>query len=193
MAGRRRTPQTAATRGQAREPVGRQSPALDFILFKIGILRRLLERYSNPVIPEQYGATVAEWRVLTHLFASAPTTATELSARLCADKAEISRACSSLIAKGHVSRRPDKTDARSVLLAITRSGIELHNRILPVRRVLEDELAAVLTASEGRTLHRALDKLIEHLLAKTATPPAGVTAPKRRRSRPARPRSAPRS
>jgi DNA-binding MarR family transcriptional regulator len=122
-----------------------------------------MERYSSPIGPAQHHTTLAEWRVLTHLFSCSPTTVTELRTRLCADKAEVSRACSSLITKGYIIQRPDPSDARSTLLIVTPSGIDLHNRILPLRQILEDELAAALTAQESTMLHQALDKLIQYL------------------------------
>lgn len=186
----------AAGRRQAAGQSGRRSAALSFIMYKIGILRRLIERYSNPTIPERTGTTVAEWRVLTHLYAAPAMTATELSARLSADKAEVSRACANLIAKGHVSRRPDKSDGRSMLLAISRSGVALHDRILPLRRALEEELGAVLHDREAKALHRAMDQLIDYLAAKVA---AGITLPHEvqpspsPRGRAGRARAAPRS
>jgi DNA-binding MarR family transcriptional regulator len=152
---------------------GRRSQALDFVIYKVGILRRLIERYANPPITEGHGLTVAEWRVLTHLFTTSPMTATELSARLWTDKAEVSRASSALIAKSLITSRPDAEDRRSTLLAITKSGEQLHDRILPLRRLLQDELTAVLTARESRMLHMTLDKLIEYLSAQLA---AGETA-----------------
>jgi DNA-binding MarR family transcriptional regulator len=186
IARRRRPPASKAKRA------GRRSRAHDFIIFKIGILRRLIERYANPWITEGHDMTVAEWRILTHLFSASPMTATELSGRLCTDKAEVSRACSSLIANGHVSSNPDPDDRRSTFLAITRSGEQLHDRILPLRQALQDELAARLTASENRTLHKALNKLIEHLSVRLAdggaeiSPPPARTPARRKRPAPAR-------
>lgn len=157
-------------------------------MFKVGMLRRMIERYSNPTIPRRFGTTVAEWRVLTHLYSSSPMTATALSARLCADKAEVSRACNSLIRKGHVTRQLDASDARSMHLAISRSGVALHDRILPLRRALEDELKGILGAAQTEQLHRTLDELIRHFAAKletaTVPPPAAkaLTRARRRQS-----------
>jgi DNA-binding MarR family transcriptional regulator len=153
-----------------------RSPALNLFMFKVGILRRLIERYSNPGIPARFDTTIAEWRVLTHLYGSPPMTATDLSVELCADKAEVSRACNSLIAKGHVIRRADRADARSTLLAISPTGIAVHDRILPLRQALEAELEAVLGATATKSVHRALDKLVEHFSARIASGASANTA-----------------
>lgn len=163
-----RRPARAKTPQPKSQKAAERSPALHLFMFKVGILRRLIERYSNPTIPERFDTTVAEWRVLTHLYGCPPMTATDLSVELCADKAEVSRACNSLIAKGHVIRRADRSDARSTLLAISPSGIAVHDRILPLRQALEAELGTVLGAAATKTVHRSLDKLIEHFSARIA-------------------------
>jgi DNA-binding MarR family transcriptional regulator len=171
----RRAARNQAARIKPQKAAGR-SPALALVMYKVHMLRRLIERYANPTIPDRYGTTVAEWRVLTHLYFASPMTATELSMQLAADKAEISRACNSLIAKGHVSRRADRSDARSTRLILNQSGIVLHDRILPLRQALEDEMRTVLGTAESKAFHRSLDKLIQYFAGKIAAAPV-VTKP----------------
>jgi DNA-binding MarR family transcriptional regulator len=139
----------------------RDSPAHHFLIYKIGILRRLLDRCSGPALTEQSGLTVAEWRVLTHLYAWSPITARQISLRVHADKAEISRACARLIARGYAIRRSHATDRRSAQLAITPRGERLHDAIIPLRRAQQDELEMLLTAREAAELRRLLDKWTE--------------------------------
>jgi DNA-binding MarR family transcriptional regulator len=150
-----------------REPNGRtgrdESPAHQFFIYKVGILRRLLDRYSSPAITDQFDLTVAEWRVLTQLYSTSPTTAWQLCLRVHADKAEISRACAGLVARGYATRRADPKDRRSVLLAITPRGERLHDAIVPVRQALQSDLESALTRPESAELHRLLDKLIRHV------------------------------
>jgi DNA-binding MarR family transcriptional regulator len=92
-----------------------------------------------------------------------PTTAWQLCLRVHADKAEISRACAGLVARGFANRRADPKDRRSVLLAITPRGERLHDAIVPLRQALQDELESALTRTETAELHRLLDKLIRHV------------------------------
>src|SRR5947209_17091545 len=84
---------------------GKESPAHDAIIYRIGILRRLLDRYSAPRLTQQSGLLVAEWRVLTNLYPESPATASALRRRSYADRAEVSRACASLIKKGLITRK----------------------------------------------------------------------------------------
>jgi DNA-binding MarR family transcriptional regulator len=148
------------TRQNGRSAVAatRESPAHRFLIYKIGLLRRLLDRCSGPALTEQSGLTVAEWRVLTHLYGWSPITARQISLRVHADKAEISRACAGLIARGYATRRDDANDRRSALLAITPRGERLHDAIIPLRRAQQDALETLLTAREVAELRRLLDK-----------------------------------
>jgi DNA-binding MarR family transcriptional regulator len=153
----------AAGAGRASD---RASPAHRSFIYKIGILRRLLDRYSGPTLAVQSGLTLAEWRVLTNLYSSSPTTSRQLCLRLHTDKAEVSRACAGLIARGYASRRIDPKDRRSALVVITPRGERLHDAIVPLRQALQKELEAPLKKSEVAELHRILDKLMRHVSEK---------------------------
>ena len=144
------------------------SPAHRSFIYKIGILRRLLDRYSGPSLTDQSGLTLAEWRVLTNLYSSSPTTSRQLCLQLHADKAEVSRACAGLIAQGYASRRIDATDRRSALIVITPRGERLHDTIIPLRQALQRQLEASLSKPEVAELHRMLDKLTQFVSRKVA-------------------------
>jgi DNA-binding MarR family transcriptional regulator len=154
---------------QSPAPATRTSPAHKFFIYKVGILRRALDRYSGPGLVKRSGLTVAEWRVLTHLY-EAPATALELRMQGHADKAEISRACAGLVAKGFVRADVDPNDRRSAVLAITTRGIKLHDAIIPLRQALQDELEAWLSPREIVEFHRILDKLTLRLAGRIRAP-----------------------
>jgi len=159
------------------------SPAHTFFIYKIGVLRRLLDRYSGPALTNRFNLTLAEWRVLTHLYAESPVTAWQLCQRVHADKAEVSRACAGLVARGYIKRRADAKDRRSVLLTITPRGERLHDAVIPLRQALQDDLEAELSAREVADLHRLLDKLMRYLLQRMSRTPAAEPFAKRPRAR----------
>lgn len=154
--------------GAGRASVRKTSPAHQSFIYKIGILRRLLDRFSGPSLTDQSGLTLAEWRVLSNLYSSSPTTSRQLCLHLHADKAEVSRACAGLTARGYASRRIDATDRRSALLVITPRGERLHDEIVPLRQALQRQLEAALTKAEVAELHRMLDKLTQFVSRKVA-------------------------
>lgn len=156
--------------------------------YKIGQLRKLLDRYSSPVVSEKFDLTLAEWRMLSHIQAGGSVTAFWLCRRLRADRAEVSRACASLIARGYVVSKPNPADARSALLELSRAGRAMFGRIMPVRLQLQKELTEALGQRELAVLYRALDKLTKAISDKmTAAAPAkakhAVRAPAKRAGR----------
>jgi len=179
-----------ATRGKSKATAGagragdrKASPAHRSFIYKIGILRRLLDRYSGAQLTVQSGLTLAEWRVLTNLYSFSPSTSRQLCLRLHADKAEVSRACAALIARGYASRRIDPQDRRSALIVITRRGERRHDEIIPLRQTLQRELEALLTKTEVAELHRILDKLMQYVAEKIGVGSAdGATSGTRRRA-----------
>lgn len=156
--------------------------------YKIGQLRKLLDRYSSPAVSEQFGLSLAEWRMLSHIHAGGSVTAFWLCRRLQADRAEVSRACASLIRRGYVTSKPNPADARSALLELTRSGRAMFDRIMPVRLQLQKELTEVLDRRELAVLYRALDKLTRAISEKM-TPAMAAARGSRASAAPARKRA----
>jgi DNA-binding MarR family transcriptional regulator len=162
-----------AGRKQGRAPEGRSSDAISIeqlLDYKIGQLRKLLDRYSSPAVSERFGLSLAEWRMLSHIQAGGSVTAFWLCRRLQADRAEVSRACASLIRRGYVASRPNPADARSALLELTRAGHAIFRRIMPLRLALQEELTDVLDRRELAVLYGALDKLSRAISDKMAAP-----------------------
>jgi DNA-binding MarR family transcriptional regulator len=172
-----------STAGSDRMPEKRRtSPAHHSFIYKVGILRRLLDRYSGPSLTQQSGLTLAEWRVLTNLYSSSPTTSRQLCLRLRTDKAEVSRACAGLIKRGCAKRRIDPNDRRSALIVITPRGEHLHDAIVPLRQALQKELEAPLRKAEVAELHRILDTLMQHVAGLIGDGPTANATGKRQRA-----------
>ena len=149
------------------DTVDAASPVEETIDYKVGRLRKALDRFSAPVVSD-FGLTLAEWRVLTHVRAGSTVTASWLCERLLVDKAEVSRACASLIKRGLIASKPNPADARSSLLRLTAAGRSIYARILPARLRLDRELASQLTAKERVELCDVLERLTAEMLRKIA-------------------------
>jgi len=188
---KRATNQRTVVENSKTSDKSRTSPVHRFFIYKVGMLRRALDRYSTPAITDQFDVTLAEWRVLTLLYGSSPATVRELCDRLQADKAEVSRACAGLVKRGLASRRSDTDDARSTLITITARGERQHDAIVPVRQALQDELETALSRSEISEFHRLLDKLMDHMRQKIAS--ASEAEPRPAKPERARRKKAPRA
>lgn len=150
-----------ATTSQASSGV---SPVEHTIDYKVGRLRKALDYFSSGEVSAKYGLTLPEWRVLSHIHTGTSVTASWLCRRLLVDKAEISRACASLVDRGYVSARRNPADARSQLMSLTTAGRSLYARVLPERLQLDEELSAILSPRERSALCQALDKLTAFVL-----------------------------
>jgi DNA-binding MarR family transcriptional regulator len=180
-------------RGKASGTKAADVPSIEQLLdYKIGQLRKLLDRYSSPAVSEQFGLSLAEWRMLSHIQAGRSVTAFWLCRRLQADRAEVSRACASLIRRGYVASKPNPADARSALLELTRAGQAMFDRIMPVRLQLQRELVGALDRRELAVLYRALDKLT-WAISEKMTPAVTAAGSGRAAAPPAKRRAAVRS
>ena len=134
--------------------------------YKLGVLRKVLDRYSAPLVSSEFGLSLAEWRVMSHIHAGELVTASWLCERLLADKAEVSRACGSLIGRHFVRRRKNVADGRSHLLYLSQSGRRLYDQILASRLALDTELTELLSEEQKGAFFSAVDILTAHMLQK---------------------------
>jgi DNA-binding MarR family transcriptional regulator len=79
------------------------------------------------------------------------------------DKVKVSRATQSLVAKGLLNQRPDPNDGRSRLLRLTRKGVAIHAKFVPLANRLEAELFEGLSRADIAALGRALTKITTRL------------------------------
>ena len=134
--------------------------------YKLGVLRKVLDRFSAPLVASEFGLSLAEWRVMSHIHAGELVTASWLCERLLADKAEVSRACGSLIGRNFVRRRKNIADGRSHLLYLSQSGRRLYDQILASRLALDAELTELLSEEQKGAFFSAVDILTAHMLQK---------------------------
>ena len=134
--------------------------------YKLGVLRKVLDRFSAPLVASEFGLSWAEWRVMSHIHAGELVTASWLCERLLADKAEVSRACGSLIGRNFVRRRKNIADGRSHLLYLSQSGRRLYDQILASRLALDAELTELLSEEQKGAFFSAVDILTAHMLQK---------------------------
>jgi DNA-binding MarR family transcriptional regulator len=89
--------------------------------------------------------------------------AREIAARTAMDKVKVSRAVTLLMGRRLVLRKADRTDARLQWLELSAAGARMHAAIVPMARVLEEELLAGLDDAEVAVLRRALASIGDRL------------------------------
>lgn len=130
-----------------------------FLPFRLSILSNTVSNTIARDYHEQFGLTVAEWRVMAVLGRFGPDAATGLCTRTAMDKVTVSRAMNRLIDHDLITRNSDSDDRRRVIARLTRKGQSIHDKIVPVALAHERTLLAALEPEEAATLGRLLDKL----------------------------------
>jgi DNA-binding MarR family transcriptional regulator len=148
------------------EIAGWNYPGLDYPTFRLVLVAKAIDRLTLKMLGDNCELTIAEWRVLSRLApAENGATVREVSQMAWVDRAEVSRAATSLEGQGYTSRRPNPNDGRSPILFITDKGKGLYHRLLPIRAEFHRTLASDLTDEE-----RALfDSLLSRIARKVAT------------------------
>lgn len=89
---------------------------------------------------EEFGLSIAEWRVLAHLSQAEAVSVRDIHLRVDMEKSKVSRAASRLEAAGLVAKGASDTDRRLVALSLTDEGHVLMARLIPVALEFQSDL-----------------------------------------------------
>jgi DNA-binding MarR family transcriptional regulator len=147
-----------------------QDPATDFQLsgflpYSITVLAAEMSERFGALYQEQFGITMAEWRILAYVAANHEMSVREIAAGVVLDKAKVSRGIARLQAQGHVRKRAGKTDGRLVRISLTPKGRRLFTKIVPLANDFQAWLLDALDDKERRQLETAIAVLRRRLIA----------------------------
>jgi DNA-binding MarR family transcriptional regulator len=151
------------------------------VTFRLSLVAKMVEKRLAALVDDEYGLSVAEYRVLAQLGLHPGSTLRSVSARTLIDKAQVSRTIAVLEEQQLASRSVSDSDRRSPQFTLTAEGAELLGRIVPRRLAQEREVLADLGADAEEALSRALDTLMEHLGEPEVSPQARPSVKERRR------------
>jgi DNA-binding MarR family transcriptional regulator len=132
---------------------------ISFLTSRVLKLSNTLGLYSSRLYRDEFELTLPEWRVLSVIAYSEPTTAREISRILATDKGWIGLSADSLRRRGYVSGTPDKRDRRRTLLTLTEEGRKKHDAVLIVSTQRQERLMACLPEGAADLLIECLDRL----------------------------------
>jgi DNA-binding MarR family transcriptional regulator len=89
---------------------------------------------------DEFGLSIAEWRVLAHLSQAEAVSVRDIHLRVDMEKSKVSRAASRLEAAGLVAKVTSDTDRRLVALSLTEEGRALMVRLIPVALEFQADL-----------------------------------------------------
>lgn len=132
-----------------------------FLPYRLSVLANRLSRAFARRYQDEFGISIAEWRVIAVLGAFAPLSSNEICDRTEMDKAKVSRAVAALLKAGRIERAPHPTDQRLIQLTLSRPGRKIHDAIVPRARALEAELTREMSRRQLAQIHELLDQLGE--------------------------------
>lgn len=112
---------------------------------------QVLVAQFNDLVARRLGVSPTETQCLYVLARFGPATAGEIAKRVNLTSGATTRMLDRLFAAGYVTRTPDPTDRRKVIIAPAGDGIE---RVAALYKPLNDELALLLADFEPAQLER---------------------------------------
>lgn len=128
----------------------------EFLPYQLSITSNAVSDLIARAYRGRFALKIPEWRVMAVLGEVASATQRELVTATAMDKVTVNRASKALEERGLIGRAPNVADGRSHHLALTGTGRELYEQIVPMALSVEAEL---LGSAEARALDAMLAKL----------------------------------
>ncbi|MDO6708339.1 MarR family winged helix-turn-helix transcriptional regulator [Photobacterium sp. 1_MG-2023] len=107
----------------------------------------------------EFDITRSEWRIIANLAARENVIARDLSEITNLDKVKVSRTLINLEDKKLIQRAKSENDLRASNIKLTKEGLSLYQRIVPLAIAWESQILDGLTATQYRDLCQTLDAL----------------------------------
>ena len=118
------------------------------------ISQSLADKYSK-----RFNISVHEWRILAVLGEESSLSAVAITNKIAMDKVTVSRAVKKLLEKDLLLKNIDSKDQRSHELALSKNGIAMYQKLIPIALEHEKHMLAKLTDKDKKDLLKLLSKL----------------------------------
>jgi DNA-binding MarR family transcriptional regulator len=131
----------------------------EFLPYQLSITSNAVSDLIARAYRGRFALKIPEWRLMAVLGESPSATQRELVAATAMDKVTVNRASKALEDRGLIGRAPNAADGRSHHLALTETGRELYEQIVPLALSVEAELEKILGSGEAKALETMLAQL----------------------------------
>ncbi len=128
----------------------------EFLPYQLSITSNAVSDLIARAYRGKFALKIPEWRLMAVLGEVASATQRELVAATAMDKVTVNRASKALEERGLIGRAPNAADGRSHHLALTETGRELYDQIVPLALSVEAEL---VNSIEPKALEAMLARL----------------------------------
>ena len=131
----------------------------EFLPYQLSITSNAVSDLIARAYRGRFALKIPEWRLMAVLGEVASATQRELVEATAMDKVTVNRASKALEDRGLIGRAPNAADGRSHHLALTNTGRELYEQIVPLALSVEAELEKILGGGEAKALEKMLAQL----------------------------------
>ncbi len=146
----------------APDPAAETAGAIDlerFLPYRLIRLSHAISRGIAAGYQQEFGISIAEWRVLAVIARFPDSSASEPGEHTGMDKVSMHRAVRTLQRRQLIASDQATHDRRRQHLRLSGAGQQLHDQIAPRVLAFERQLLAPLKAADHRLLHQLLDRL----------------------------------
>ena len=137
----------------------KQLKLAEFLPYQLSITSNAVSDLIARAYRGRFALKIPEWRLMAVLGEVASATQRELVAATAMDKVTVNRASKALEDRALIARAPNAADGRSHHLALTETGRELYEEIVPLALSVEAELEIILGSGEAKALETMLAQL----------------------------------
>lgn len=131
----------------------------EFLPYQLSITSNAISDLIARAYRGRFALKIPEWRLMAVLGEVSSATQRELVAATAMDKVTVNRASKALEDRALIGRAPNAADGRSHHLALTDTGRELYEQIVPLALSVEAELETILGSGEAKALEAMLAQL----------------------------------
>ena len=131
----------------------------EFLPYQLSVASNAVSDLIAESYRGRFALKIPEWRVMALLGERPSATQRELVSATAMDKVTVSRASKALEDRALVRRAPNVADGRSHHLALSDTGRELYDQIVPLAQAMEKRLENVLDPGDAERLEEILRRL----------------------------------
>ncbi|MDH7796890.1 MULTISPECIES: MarR family transcriptional regulator [unclassified Beijerinckia] len=121
----------------------------------------LMDRFTDGLKP--HNLSLGMWRILALLYGQSPLRFSALVTLSSMEPSSASRFINELLKRGFIVKKKSKTDARGVVLSITRTGQQIVRSLLPRVAVMEQDTLAGFSEDEVYLARRLLQRICDNI------------------------------
>ena len=132
-----------------------------FLPYRLSTLSNRISRAIADRYEQRFALSLPEWRTVAVLGEESDLSAADVGERTAMDKVAVSRAVKNLLKTGRIERHFSPDDRRRSVLALSKLGREVYEKVVPLALSYESALLDGLSQEEQDSLEKILNKLNE--------------------------------